>query len=531
MLWVEIMNRVFLGRHRFSGFWPLGLIWLAAVLGSVACDPGSSPSPSASVALEDSLLDSLSSSGVNPPRAVVVISLDTLRADHLGVYGHDRFTSPMLDQFAREGVVFEDASAPSPWTLPSHASLLTGLSPARHGLDSSEERLSEEVRTLAGFFAEEGWQTAAIVNTLYLKREQYGITRDFEDYFEVDRHPASIQPSMRITEEAKRLLLGQGERPLFLFVHYFDIHADYASMPTYEDLMVTPYEGLADGSSWQLRRANFSDRHIEGCIENFRPLACDYGNNSGTLRIDSDMERISYGPADIRHLKELYDAGIRQTDTEVGKILNYIEEIGRSADTIVLVTSDHGEEFQEHGRVGHFLTMYQESLRVPLLLRGPGIPEGVRFDVPVSLIDIPATLLALSGVAVPKELEGLDLSQLWRGETDMDWNARILFGEASGGLEYHRWFPGVYPIYRSVRRGSMKLVERVWDGEITYALYDLRADPQEARDLAEERSGTVGEFRSLLDTLDQRTPLGSGNSKVDLSPEESEQLRALGYVP
>ena len=112
----------------------------------------------------------------------MLISIDTLRADRLGTYGYERFTSPVLDGFAREGVVFEDASSPAPWTLPAHASMLTGLTPLSHGLVSAHRGLSTEVETLADWFKAAGWKTSAIVNTLFLRREKYGVTRGFEDY-------------------------------------------------------------------------------------------------------------------------------------------------------------------------------------------------------------------------------------------------------------------------------------------------------------------------------------------------------------
>jgi arylsulfatase A-like enzyme len=243
------------------------------------------------------------------------------------------------------------------------------------------------------------------------------------------------------------------------------------------------------------------------------------------------MERVSFDPADILHLEELYDASLRQTDTEVGRFLNYLSELGRSQDTVVVVTSDHGEEFHEHGRVDHFLTMYQESLRVPLLARGPGIPSGLRFSEPVSLIDLPATLLTLGGVAVPAGLDGVDLSRLWREPGSLDLSRRVLYGEASGGLEYHRWFPGFYPIYRSARRGDFKLVERTDRGEISYRLYDLATDPEETRDVSGQNPLLLAELTALLEQRPRGDAGPAPKTAVKISSQEAEQLRALGYVP
>ena len=290
-------------------------------------------------------------SGPEAPRAIVLISIDTLRADHLGAYGYERFTSPILDEFARGGVVFEDVSSPSPWTLPSHTSMLTGLTPLSHGLVSAQRGLSVEVETLAAWFNAAGWKTSAIVNTLFLRREQHGVTRDFEDYLAFKRSNYKRRgPSTLITDEAISRIEGQGDTPLLLFVHYYDVHADYASLEAYEKLLVGPYSGQADGSAWQLMRANFDSKHIEGCLEDFHPDRCEYGSKEIPRRIDASMERVTFNEEDIRHLKELYDGGVRQMDSELGRIFSFLEESGRAKDTIVMVTSDHGEEFMEHGR-------------------------------------------------------------------------------------------------------------------------------------------------------------------------------------
>ena len=464
------------------------------------------------------------------PRAIVLISLDTLRADHLGVYGHSRFTSPVLDQFAFEGVVFEDASSTSPWTLPAHASMLTGRDPSHHGLVSTQKGLAEEIETLAGWFSKAGWKTAAIVNSLWLKNDTYGLTRDFEDYLSVIRSDYKhIEPSSWITDEAMVRIEDQGETPLLLFLHYYDIHADYASLPVYEKLLVGPYAGKADGSAWQLMRANFQPEHIETCLREFDPDYCKYGSQEIPRRIDASMERVEFDRDDILHLEELYDAGIRQTDTEIGRFLNYLEEIGRADDTLVVVTSDHGEEFMEHGRMDHFLTVFQEVLHVPLLMRGPGVPAGERFDTPVSLVDIAPTLLSMAGLAPPRDLDGVDLSQLWREDGNLELEGRILYGEASGGLVHDRWLRGVYPIYRSVRRGNLKLVERVLGDEAEYELYDLAQDPSETTDLSLQQPDDYAELRALLDERAEiAAPAGSA---VEMQPDEIEQLRALGYVP
>ncbi|MCH2185610.1 sulfatase-like hydrolase/transferase, partial [Myxococcota bacterium] len=305
------------------------------------------------------------------------------------------------------------------------------------------------------------------------------------------------------------------------------------SLDAYEKVLVGPYTGHADGSAWQLMRANFDPKHIEECLADFDPDRCEYGSKKIPRRIDADMERVVFNEEDIRHLSELYDAGIRQMDTELGRLFAVIEQEGRAESTLIVVTSDHGEEFMEHGRVDHFLTMYEESLRVPLILRGPGIPAGERFDQPVSLIDIAPTLLALADLPIPAGIEGVDLSELWRGGSGFAWSERLLFGEASGGHEHAHWMPGVYPIYRSVREGRYKLVEKVLASMVTYELFDLQTDPGEQVDRFEAEPEISAR---LMAHLKERGEPSSGLAgyeavEVELDPADREELRALGYVP
>ncbi|HIF96397.1 MAG TPA: hypothetical protein EYQ54_05110 [Myxococcales bacterium] len=468
-----------------------------------------------------------------PPRTIVLISVDTLRADHLGLYGHPRFTSPILDAFGAEGVVFEDVSATTAWTLPSHASMLTGLFPLRHGVMTAKTGLSDEVRTLAGWFSREGWDTAAVVNVLWLKRERYGLTREFAKYLSVeDPDYGRRGPSTWATDQAMEWIGEQGERPLFLFIHYYDVHADYASLPEYERLLVGPYEGPADGTAWQIERANFADAHVEYCLRKFDPEQCEFGSAEKARRIDSEMERIDFDASDVRHLEELYDAGIRQLDNEIGRLLAFLDARNRAKDSLVVITSDHGEEFMEHGHLAHFLTTYQQSLRVPLLMRGPGVPAGLRLDTPVSLVDLLPTLLGLAGLPPPTDIDGLDVSALWGESETGAFSGRYLYGEASGGVQQATGLPGIYPIFRSVRKGRFKLIQQSLGGAVEYALFDLEQDPAEQSDVASLHAEVVAELRGeLVRRHAAGADAGPKGSEVELDESEVEQLRALGYAP
>jgi len=462
---------------------------------------------------------------------VLLVSIDTLRADHLGLYGYPRFTSPTLDMLGAEGAVFEDASATAPWTLPSHTTMLTGLTPRTHQVVTFSTSLDPETPTLAGRLREQGWKTGAAVSTGWLRRERYNVTKDFEHYIYVETKPWRRAPSTWITDRAIEWISeSEDDQPIFLFLHYFDVHGDYVSEPEYEAMFVGPYEGPADGTSWQLLMSYLEPEYIELCKKDFDQEKCGFGKGDGEKLIDDEFVRPEFDTRDIAHLVDLYDAGIRQMDTEIGRLLAFLRKSGLTDETLLVVTSDHGEEFHEHGRLDHFLSTHQEVLRVPLLMRGPGIPAGLRVDAPVSLVDLVPTLLELSGAPTAPETEGRSLVPLLEGSDDDAFRARALFGEAPGGLTYENITPGIFPVIRSVRRDNWKLVHD--SKKAAYALYDLATDPLETIDRSEEKSALAA---ALAEELGRRydgfTPGALENANIELTPEEIEELRALGYVP
>lgn len=509
---------------------------LAALLAcwiGFGCSPGE-PTEGARDAAPASERASSGASGSKLPRHVILISIDTLRADHLGLYGYERFTSPNLDALAGEGAVFEDASATTAWTLPSHASMLTGLFPAEHGVVSSSFALPDDVPTLAALLEQRGFTTAAVVNALWLERDLFGLTREFDNYQSVrDPDYGRRSPSTRVTDQAITWLRDAGDARLFLFVHYYDVHADYASLPANERLFVEPYEGPADGTAWQIMRFNFAEEHIRRCRAAFDPEFCSFGSSEKPRLLDESFEPVVFDAADVRHLESLYDAGVRQMDTEIGRFIAFLRESALLDETLLVITSDHGEEFLDHGRMDHFLTTYQESLRVPLILRGPGVPTGLRIADPVSSVDLVPTVLALVGGgsrgAAP-DFSGVDLSPLFGGSSVPALDARWIYGEASGGLQYDDSLNGVYPIYSSARKGRYKGVYETEHRSLS--LFDLSVDPGEQNDIAAREPALAAEMKSLLErrheSIVTRKPTGRA---VELDPSEIEELRALGYAP
>jgi arylsulfatase A-like enzyme len=427
------------------------------------------------------------------PPNLLLLSLDTLRADHLGCYGYPRGTSPHLDAVAAAGVLFEDVTSPSPWTLPAHASLLTGLYPSEHGVKEELMRLPPARPTLAERLAEAGYATRAIVNAHYVSA-RYGFGRGFEGFRYVSEWAGRRGVDRRvvnragpITDLALEWLSAPRERPFFLFLHYYTTHTPYAPAPAARERFVGPYAGAVRGETDELARLR-----EEGAL---------------------------LSEADLRHLRDLYDAEIFELDAELSRLFAYLERSALARRTLVVVTSDHGEEFSDHGSLLHGRTHFQEVIRVPLLLHGAGLPAGRRVAAPVSLVDVTPTLLAAAGLPAPEDLPGLDLALYW-GETRRAPRERWLFAEAdrhnAAGLD----------VLRTVRRGSEKLTLDRASGRL--AFYDLARDPGEREDLSARDPARVAALREHLPA--PRAPASPPEALPPLSEEEREGLRALGYL-
>lgn len=450
-----------------------GILALFACLGLLAaCRPALPPSPG--------------------PNAIL-ISIDTLRADHLGCYGYPRPTSPNLDRFAAEGAIFERAVAESPWTMPSHASLLTGLAPSRHGMLDDMSKLADAIPTLAEQIRGAGVQTAAFVNTPYLDANT-GLMRGFDSArnFDIwDDRKQRMLSGEAMNDALADWLDEHGDRPFFAFFHTYDLHSDYLPAARYRAELVRPYDGRFDGRS----------KTLTGIV----------------------LGRLHPTPADIDHIRDLYDAALRQLDDNLGALFADLERRGLLDETLVIVTSDHGEEFFDHGNVGHGRSLYQEMVHVPLIVRGPGVSAGLRVEAPVQLVDVAPTLLDWFGAQPLAAAEGRDLAPLWsKAATQPSTAPRITCSEVGprkAVRDFKSHFVGVV-------EGDLKLVHDLATGRSL--LFDLRADPDEKRNLASERTGDVARLRAHVDAC--RDPRGATRAETDVSPETQERLRSLGYA-
>ncbi|MFT4974427.1 MAG: arylsulfatase A-like enzyme, partial [Myxococcota bacterium] len=348
------------------------------------------------------------------PRRLVVIFVDTLRADHLSIEGYGRETTPVLDALAASGIRFRQARSVSPWTLPAAQAALSGRQP---------EEWSDG-RSLTERLSADGWRTIGLVANAYLSPKT-GISRGFDEY-----HLSQLAGADRQVDDALALLEEHAARDVALMVHFMDPHLPYAEPAA--------FRGLWEGAPPPGLPASFTRDRLS--------------------RIAPDRPGFSVGRD---YVIARYDQNVRSVDAAVGRLL---EAIGEDATAVVF--SDHGEEFWDHGGVEHGHSLYDELLRVPLILRAPGLPAGAVIEAPVSLLDVTPTLLSLLGLVV-EDGAGVDLLPVIRGEAGA---AEALSGrpQALGRLLYGRDQWGAV-------QGQEKIIR---DGE-AIASYDLAADPGE----------------------------------------------------
>jgi choline-sulfatase len=411
-------------------------------------------------------------------KGVLLVSIDTLRRDHVGAYGYARPTTPRLDALAREGLLCEDAVSTSSWTLPAHLSLFTSADPGAHGGVDMRHGFNRRLPTLADRLKAAGFTTRAVTSHLYVSGT-YGLDQGFDHVdFHQDRKASDV------AGRAVDLLDRFGDRPFFVFLHFYDPHWHYDPPESTRGLFAGAYGGTLTGQ-W----GDFSKR-----------------------------DRSSVSAADLQHLLDLYDGEIRYTDDELGRVLDHLKARGLDRNTLVVVTSDHGEEFLEHGSWEHQKTLYEEVVRIPLVMRGPGIAAR-REPQQTSLLDVAPTVLAWAGAEVLPAAQGRSLiapapEREAFGETDhTEDRTRRLFLRGGQG----RWKAIV-----TLAPDRERPVREEW--------YDLAADPQERRSVAPPQRVADSLRERALARWRAARSRGEGAPAVSLTPEQQERLRALGYL-
>jgi arylsulfatase len=436
------------------------------------------------------------------PSAIVLVTVDTLRADRVSFDGYRLPTTPFLDRLAAEGVVFERAYATSSWTPPTMASIFTGVPPMTHGVVSGEivgnkavrqSVLPQSLSTIAELVSRSGFRTMGVASNRHLSVD-LGFGQGFDRYFD----PPTFLIAPVVNERARQLLTAEygadwrrswRNRPLFLWLHYFDPHDPYL-----------PY------APWIAAQAPGAD--------------ADGPRSPAQLVMRDLRQRFPRpDPALAEAIRPFYDSEIRRTDQQLETLW---KELAADGNVLFIFTSDHGEELADHGGLGHSQSLYDELTRTPLFFWWPrGIPAGVRIAQPVSALDILPTILELLGEPAPPGLAGRSLVPLWT----------VAAGAAGAERRpvYLELAPPK-PLRWAVVDGDRKLIVDPTSPTGT-ELYDLKADPGEQANLAAQLPGEVERLRGLLRAWARRNPRAPDQRTRDRLDENlRRELEALGYL-
>ncbi len=466
--------------RRFGG----SEIWLVFQTAVPGVDPSSGPAPLVGLYGEPVLHDR---GAYRASKGAVLISIDTLRRDHLSLYGYPRRTTPGLEALAREAVVFEDAVSTSSWTLPAHASLLTSTAPSVHGATSSKVGLSPSFPRLPRLLRDAGYFTQAMTTHVYLSKE-YGFGEGFDRHLYLPETRAE-----EVTDQAIHFLEARGDSDFFLFLHYYDPHWHYDPPAPYDRVFDPTYQGEATGIWWDFK----------------------------------DLEPDSINPPDLHHIQALYDGEILYTDRQLERLFQEMKRLEVFENALVVVTSDHGEEFLDHGQWEHQKTLYEEQLRVPLMMKLPGGEMASRrVSGQVSLVDVAPTMLEVLALPAPPTFEGRSLLGAARGgDRESDGAAREAWAETEHTVDGSRKI--------AVRRGSAgeKAIFSVREKGVEIELFDLGRDPRETERLDVQGSREALERRLAVYLAEADARRGEkARPEVTLAPEELERLRSLGYI-
>ena len=469
------------------------------------------------------------------PPNVLFISLDTLRADHLHCYGYERETSPNIDRLASEGVLFERTFSTTSWTLPSHLSMFTGLALSVHGVcddrlweSLKDEKLPFRGELLAEKLKDAGYRTGGFYTAPYLD-PKFGFGDGFDVYERIG-HPVYSHPvhSLRLeklkqagdndairawrdaepelfdshrptadeaVDAALEFIEQEGTAPFFCFLHIFDVHNDYVPPAPFDTMFDPDYTGSITGR-----------------------------------RITSPKSpmRKTMAKEDLDHVIALYDGEIAWVNSQMGRLLARLDELELNENTLIVLTSDHGEEFFEHGHKTHRISLFTESLHVPLIMRLPdALPAGQRVAGSSGIVDIAPTVYSLTGVNAPAALNGIDLAPIARGEapnSERDYISELLLFQQGKPSPTRKL---------SVLSGSRHAVYETRGGEtILSATWDLDSDPDEASEgdaTTEADRQRVEKARKLYAAL-RAASRDRGVDVQGLTDAERRELSAAGYA-
>jgi len=489
---------------------------------------------------------------------IILISLDTLRADYLHCYGNDKSITPEMDRIAAKGVLFKSVYAQSNWTLPSHVSMLSAQYPSRHGVNDSNVLIPDRVTLLPQILKAQGYATASF-NAAGFVSHRFGFDRGFDLWKEIPKRSGDIRD---IVDEATAWIQNHSDEKFFVFFHTYEVHHPYDPPERFrkqnrgrdafvEERMDAFFSTVMGGGEltpddfgffWLLMQSRHraylagkckafcsayqknTDRDVDcdAFVETVRKLAARAFDEEEkifawyrSMKKESSSDRFS----EIDYMVSNYEAEVIYTDQEIGRLLKSLEGMGLKNDTLVVITSDHGEEFVEHGRWGHRRKNhhYEETVRVPLIFYYPGrLPENRKISTTAGLIDIVPTILDLAGIPGQDHFDGISLVPLINGGNG---EARLIFCESRFD-KHDIW--------------TVTVIEDQWKyhhdlkANLPDELYNIALDPGETSNLAGTRNDVMAPLKAAAAQYEADISRQK-QEEAALDDQLQEQLKDLGY--
>ena len=446
---------------------------------------------------------------------IVIIVMDTVRQDHLSLYGYGRATSPNLSRMAKTSRLYYNAHSTGGWTVPAHASLFTGLFPIVHQATQENWKLSGRYNTLAEVLSGNGYETVGIAGNAML-RKGAGFARGFSRYYETWKAPYKItgrkgektgeHPALSIFK--KTLNTRDNKRPFFTFINLMEPHSPYDSSRQFYNKFISDASIKIEDNKWRL--------YFTG--------------------------KRNFSGSEIKHLKELYDAELLYVDYLVGEMIDYLKEKGLWDNTVFIVTSDHGENIGDHKMMDHVFSLYESTIKIPLIIHYPKLfPPGSKDYNPVQLTDIFPTILKITGIGTDKYPSN-GKSLLEREEKE-----RIAFSEyyypkqALKALGKGSENPALARYKRRIRSVILNKIKFIWGSDGRHELYDLLKDPHESKNIIDDamyikiKNEIKGRLKGIVDNYskDRHLYSDSGESekgKETLDSDTLRELKSLGYI-